>query len=100
MPSYVCRRTEIWEKPLKQRLHKCKITLINVPGGTTSRVQPLDVSINRSLKNYGRALSKQRFDGNMMLCVEGKLAVGERRVLTTKMGSQSVGSCEETNGCY
>ena len=35
-----------------------------------------------------------------MLCVEGKLAVGERRVLTTQMGSQSVGSCEETTGCY
>ena len=69
---------------VKHWLHKCKTILINGPGGTTSRLQPLDLSINKTLKNYVRELFKQHLDANLELCVDGKLTAGERRVLTTK----------------
>ena len=51
---------------VKQWLHKCKTILINVPGGTTSRVQPLDVSIKKPFINYVLVSSE--------LYVAGKLA--------------------------
>ena len=69
---------------VKQWLHKCKTTLINVPGGTTSRVQPLDVCINKPFKNYVREFFEQHLDSNLELYVDGKLSASERRVLTTK----------------
>ena len=64
-------------------LHKCRTTLINVPGGTTSRVQPIDVSINKPFKNYVHELFKHS-DANLELRVNGKLTAGERHVLTIK----------------
>ena len=39
---------------VKILLRNCGTTLINVPPGTTSRVQPLDVAINKSYKTYVR----------------------------------------------
>ena len=51
---------------VKHWLNKCR-TLINVPGGTTSRVQPLDVSINKPFKNYVRELIEQNLDANLEL---------------------------------
>ena len=69
---------------VKHLLHKCKTTLINVPGGTTSRVQPLDVCINKPFKNYVREQFEQHLDANLESYVEGKLTAGERRILTTK----------------
>ena len=35
---------------VKQLLHKNKMVLINIPGDVKSRVQPLDVVINKSFK--------------------------------------------------
>ena len=67
---------------VKQWLHKCKTTLINAPGGITSRVQLLDVSINKPFKNYVRELLEQHLDANLELHVDGKRTAGERRVLT------------------
>ena len=69
---------------VKHWLHKCKTALINFPGGTTSRVQPLYVSINKPFNNYVRELFEQHFDANLELYVNGKLAAGERCVLATK----------------
>ena len=40
---YIAQKTS----NMNQRLFKCKTTIINVPRGTASRVQPLDVSINK-----------------------------------------------------
>ena len=37
---------------VKHWLHKCKTTLINVPGGTTSTVQTPDVSITLKVLNF------------------------------------------------
>ena len=69
---------------------------INVPVGTTSKVQSLDVSINKPFRNYVRELFEQHLDGNLELYVDGKLTAGERRVLTTKKGRQGMGACKET----
>ena len=65
----------------KQWLYKCKTSPINVSGGATSRVQSLDVSINKPLKNYVRKLFEQHL--NLELHVDRKLTAEERRVLTT-----------------
>ena len=41
---------------VKQLLHKNKAVFINILGVATSRVQPLDVVINKTFKNYVREL--------------------------------------------
>ena len=74
---------------VKHWLHNCKTILINVPGGITGRVQPLDVSINKPFKNYVRELFEQHLDANPKLYVDGKLAAGERCVLITKSVGQA-----------
>ena len=67
-----------------QWLHKCKATLINVPGARMSRVQQFDVSFNKPFKNYVRELSEQHLNANLELNVDRKLTAGGKRVLTTK----------------
>lgn len=53
------------QKPdVKQWLQKCKTTLINAPGGTTRRVQPLVVSINKPFKDHVGGLFEQHLDTN------------------------------------
>ena len=69
---------------VKHWLHKCEATLINVKGGTTSRVEPLDVSINKPFKNYVPELFEKYLDENLESYVDGKLTTGKRHVLTTK----------------
>ena len=76
---------------VKHCLHKSKATLINVPGGTTDRVQPLDVSINTPFKNYVCKLIEQHVNANLELYVDGKLTVGVRCVLSTKWVSKTCG---------
>ena len=61
-----------------------KTTHINVPSGTTSRVQPLDVSVNKSFKNHVRIAFEKHLNDNLNLYTEGKLTTSERRILTTK----------------
>ena len=65
-------------------LAKNKTTLINVPGGTTSRVQPLDVAINKPFKNRVRQTFEEHLHKNLPLSTEGKLTASDRRDLTTK----------------
>ena len=69
---------------MKQLLHKNKTVLTDILGGTTSRVQPLDVLINKPFKDYGRELFKKHIDKNLEVYVEGTLSAAKRRILTTK----------------
>ena len=69
---------------VKILLNRCKTRLINVPAGTTSRVQLLDVVINKPFKEAVREQFAHHIDGNLELYVEGKLTVSERRMFTTK----------------
>ena len=54
--------------------------MINVPGGTTSRVHPLDVVVKKPLKNYVRELFEKHIEDYL----EGTFSVAKRRILTTK----------------
>ena len=74
---------------VKQLLHKNKTVLTDILGGTTSRVQPLDVLINKPLKDYGRELFKKHIDKNLEVYVEGTLSAAKRRILTTKWVADS-----------
>ena len=69
---------------VKVLLSRCKTKLKNIPGGTTSRIQVLDVVINKPFKNNVREQFEEHMDQNLDLYVEGKLSVSERRILTTK----------------
>ena len=65
--------------------------MINVSGGTTSRVQPLDVSINKPLKNYVRELLDQHLAANLVLYIEGKLTVEGKLTFTKKWAVEAWG---------
>ena len=58
--------------------------MINIPGGATSRVQPLDVVVKKPLKNYVRELFEKLIDENLEDYLEGTFSVAKRRILTTK----------------
>ena len=44
---------------VKYLMYKNKNALINIPVGTTSRLLPLDVVINKPFKNYFRELEEK-----------------------------------------
>jgi hypothetical protein len=61
-----------------------KTVLVNMPPACTSRVQPLDVSVNKPFKSYVREQFEKHLDENLERYVEGKFTASERCVLTTK----------------
>ena len=69
---------------VKQLLYKNKTVLINISGGATSWVQPLDVVINKPFKKYVWELFEKHIDKKIEAYVEGKLSVARRRILTTR----------------
>ena len=58
--------------------------IINVPPGCTSRVQLLDVCINKPFKNAVKVQFEKHLEENLNVYTEGKLTTSERRVLLTK----------------
>ena len=65
-------------------LGKCKTSLINIPAGTTSRVLPLDVSINKLFKAYIQKEFEEHLDDNLEIYIENKQSSSQIRVLTTQ----------------
>ena len=60
--------------------NKCTL-LINVSPGCTSRVQPVNVSINKPFKHVIQEQFKKYLSENLHLYTENKLRVSERRVV-------------------
>ena len=69
---------------VKRLLQKKNTVLVNVPPGCTSRVQPLDVVVNKPFKNLVREQFEKHLDKNLKDCVEGKPTASKKRILTTK----------------
>ena len=63
--------------------------LCNVPPGCTSRVQVVDVTVNKPFKDEVRHLFEDHLDKHLELYVEGKLSASQRRILMTKWIGQA-----------
>ena len=76
---------------VKVILTKKMTSLCNVPRGCTSRVQVVDVTVNKLFKNEVRRLFEDHLDKHLYLelCVEGKLSASQRRILMTKWVGQA-----------
>ena len=69
---------------VKDLLKKHETSLVNVPPGCTSRVQVVDVLINKPFKDEVRALLEDHLDKNLYQYVDGKINASQRRALMTK----------------
>lgn len=69
---------------VKAALCKYKTELVNVPPGCTSRIQPLDVSVNKPFKEAVKRQHEAHISENLALYTEGRLTASDRRVLLTK----------------
>ena len=65
-------------------LQSKNIVLVNIPPGCTSKVQPLDVSINKTFKDYLRTQFEKHRDENIELYISNNMIASKRRVLVTK----------------
>lgn len=59
-------------------------SLVLVPPGCTSLVQPLDVCFNKEFKNIIERLQNEHIHSNLDKCVNGTIPAGQRRILITK----------------
>lgn len=66
---------------VRQLLQRKKTLLINIPPGCTSRVQPLDVSVNKPFKDAVRTQFEKQLNGNLTLHTQGKIPASEQRVV-------------------
>ena len=74
-----------------------KTVLVNVPSGTTSRIQPLDVCINKPFKNHIRTQFEEHIDENLESYTDGKISATQRRVLITKWAANAWQLIKEDN---
>ena len=69
---------------MKELLKKHKTFLVSVPPGCTSRVQVVDVLINKPFKDEVRSLFEDHLDKNLDQYVDGKINASQWRVLMVK----------------
>lgn len=69
---------------VRQLLQRKKTLLINIPQGCTSRVQSLDVSVNKPFKDAVRTQFEKHLNGNLTLYTQGKIPASEQRVVLTR----------------
>ena len=69
---------------VKAALSRRNTKLSNVPPGCTSRVQVLDVSVNKPFKTQVRDQFEEHLIENMERVMNGEILVRERRILTTR----------------
>ena len=62
----------------------CKTTVVLVPAGCTSLVQPLDVVFNREFKNVTDRLQNKHMQNNLEQYINNSLTATLRRVLISK----------------
>ena len=79
---------------VKRWLHKSKTTLINVPGGTKSSVQPLDVSILTSHSRFMYMSSLKNIQMQIYSFTSMKTYSRGMTYLEYKIGRRGAGACK------
>ena len=74
---------------MRDELKKLNVTTSIIPGGCTSYVQVLDVSINKIIKQYIEEAKDLHIDNHIEEWKAGKYTVGDRRVLMTHWVGQA-----------
>ena len=69
---------------VKRMLQSKNTVLVNIPPGCASKVQPLDVSINKPFKDYLQTQFEKHRDENIELYINNKLTASKRQVLVNK----------------
>jgi len=69
--------------------NECKATLVLVPPGATSKVQPLDVAVNSEFKKAVDLLATEAITRNPDQFLTGRLSASERRIFFTKWTGQA-----------
>jgi hypothetical protein len=74
---------------LVDEFKKLNTTISVIPGGCTGYIQPLDVSINKIIKNIIKQCEEDHYDTNPDEYAESKYNPGDRRVLVTHWVSKA-----------
>ena len=70
-------------------MHRFNTLPVMVPAGCTSLVQPLDICINKPLKDRIRALADQHYVDHILEWSAQKYTTSERRILMTQWVGQA-----------
>ena len=79
--SFGCRSCWSCNSTLRRETHT---SLVLVPPGCTSLVQPLDVCFNKEFKSIIQRLQNEHMHGNLDKYINGTIPAGQRRILITK----------------
>ena len=78
-----CHRAQKVDDVISLLSKECKTTVVYIPPGCTSLVQPLDVVVNKPFKMYIEKLATQHLQNNLDDYVHGRVNTSQRRILFT-----------------